>query len=168
VQFLFGEPVNSGVLGEDPDFDVTDGAGDLVHNFDYRQIYSELLEHWFGLTQEDVTQLLSGRFTPLPLVRTATGAGTAPQVKDFTLGQNYPNPVSASVQSRIPFSLSATSSVELVLYDAQGSVVGGLANGVYPAGKHVVDVPSYGMPPGVYFYQLRVGGQKVTRKMMVR
>jgi uncharacterized protein (DUF1501 family) len=168
VQFLFGEPVNSGVLGADPDFEVTDNSGDLLHSFDYRQIYSELLEHWFELPEEDVTQLLGGRFTPLPLVRSATGTHPSSTAGDFALMQNYPNPVSPSGRTSIPFSLQSRAQVELVLYDARGSVIGELASGVYAPGRHVVDFTAFGLPPGVYFYQLRVGGRNVVRRMIVQ
>ena len=167
VQFLFGEPVNSGVLGADPDFDVTDGSGDLLYNFDYRQIYSELLEHWFNLAADDATQLLGGRFTPLPLIRNSTDVPRAASPGDFALLQNYPNPVSGSVTSHVPFTLAAESNVELLLFDAKGGVVATLASGTYGAGRHVAVVPSQELPPGAYFYQLRVGSQRATRKMIV-
>jgi uncharacterized protein (DUF1501 family) len=168
VQFLFGEPVNSGVLGQDPDFEVTDNSGDLLHNFDYRQIYSELLEHWFELPADDVTQLLGGRFTPLPLVRSATGARSPSAAGDFSLAQNYPNPVSSSASTAIPFTLSSRAEVEIVLYDARGSVLASIASGSFEAGRHLARFSTFGLPPGVYFYQLRVGGRKVSRKMVVR
>jgi uncharacterized protein (DUF1501 family) len=168
VQFLFGEPVNSGVLGKDPDFDVTDNSGDLLHNFDYRQIYSELLEHWFDLPADDVTQLLGGRFTPLPLVRNVTGAQPPSNAGDFALAQNYPNPVVSASETTIPFTLQSRAQVELVLYDVRGSVIASIAAGAYAAGRHAIPLSTFGLPRGVYFYQLRVGAQKVSRKMVVR
>ena len=168
VQFLFGESVNSGVLGQDPDFSVTDNTGDLLHDFDYRQLYSELLEHWFDLPADDVTQLLGGRFTPLPLVRSVTSAQQPSAAASFSLGQNYPNPASADRPSTIPFSLGTRADVELLLYDGSGSIVASVARGLYDAGRHEVTFAGHGLPPGVYFYQLRVGTQKVSRKMVLR
>ncbi|MBL0174889.1 MAG: DUF1501 domain-containing protein [Ignavibacteria bacterium] len=168
VQFLFGEPVNSGVLGADPSFDVTDSSGDLLYTFDYRQIYSELLEHWFELPKDDVTQLLGGRYIPLPLIRNSTGAAVPAAVSEFELLQNFPNPASASGRTTIPFSLNAPSKIDLLLYDAQGRVVATLASGVYQAGRHTVDFSASGAAPGAYFYQLRVGEQRVTRTMLLR
>ncbi|HOJ04179.1 MAG TPA: DUF1501 domain-containing protein [Bacteroidota bacterium] len=168
VQFLFGEPVNSGVLGPDPDFTVTDSSGDLLHAFDYRQIYSELLEHWFETPRDDVTQLLGGRFTPLPLVRSATSVVTPFAPAAFELKQNHPNPFAAGEGSTIPFTLGAAANVQLLLYDMRGAMIARIAEGVYPAGSHAVQLPGYGMDAGVYFYQLRVGGEQVTRRLVVR
>ncbi|MCB2203578.1 DUF1501 domain-containing protein [bacterium] len=167
VQFLFGESVNSGVLGQDPDFDVTDNSGDLLHDFDYRQIYSELLEHWFELPADDVTQLLGGRFTPLPLVRTTTAQHDAAAPLGFSLSQNYPNPV-ANGHTTIPFTLAGRANVELLLYDVRGSLIAAIARGSFEAGRHEAVLQSQGLPAGVYYYQLRVGTQKVSRKLVVR
>ncbi len=168
VQFLFGEPVNSGVLGPDPDFTVTDSSGDLLHAFDYRQIYSELLEHWFEVPRDDVTQLLGGRFTPLPIVRRATSVAVPFAPAAFTLRQNHPNPFRAGEQTTIPFTLGAASRVELLLYDVRGAMIARIAEGSYPAGVHAVQLPGYGIEPGVYFYQLRVGSEQVTRRLIVQ
>lgn len=168
VQFLFGDAVNSGVLGADPDFDVTDSSGDLLHTFDYRQIYSELLEHWFDIPSEDTTQLLGGRFTPLPLIKNVTRVQTAPAESDFVLMQNHPNPVTLSGQTSIPFTLDSAADMEMSLYDTQGRLLASLASGRYSAGRHTLAFSAQGLPPGIYFYQLRVGTQQVSRKMVVQ
>ena len=52
--------------------------------------------------------------------------------------------------------------------DARGRVVATLASGVYQAGRHTVDFSASGAAPGAYFYQLRVGEQRVTRTMLLR
>jgi uncharacterized protein (DUF1501 family) len=167
-QFVFGEPVNSGVLGADPDFDRTESGGDLLYTFDYRQIYSELLENWLGLPKDDVTQLLGGRFIPLPLIRNApVGATAAPGISEFELQQNYPNPVSPTGETSIPFSLATASAIDLVLFDARGARVATLASGWYPEGRHTTTLDAHELTPGPYFYQLRVAGQRVTRRLHV-
>lgn len=168
VQFVFGEPVNSGVLGTDPDFDRTESGGDLLYTFDYRQIYSELLENWLDVPKDDVTQLLGGRFIPLPLIRTATNTHAPGVISEFELHQNFPNPVPAGVETSIPFSLNAAASIDMVLYDTQGRQVASLASGMYPAGRHNISFVTRDVPPGSYFYQLRVDGQRVTRKLNVQ
>ncbi|MFZ1729611.1 MAG: DUF1501 domain-containing protein [Bacteroidota bacterium] len=168
VQFLFGDAVNSGVLGADPDFDVTDSSGDLLHTFDYRQIYSELLEHWFDIPDTDVTQLLGGRFTPLPLIRNVTRVQGNPAAVDFALMQNHPNPVTVAGQTTIPFTLGSSADVEMTLYDTQGRLLASLASSRYSAGRHSLSFNAQGLPPGIYFYQLRVGTQQVSRKLVVQ
>lgn len=166
-QFLFGEPVNSGVLGADPDFDLTDSSGDFIYNFDYRQIYSEILEHWFNVPKDDVTQLLGGRFIPLPILRSSVNVDVPTRPSEFELLQNYPNPFSTLSGTTIPFSLAAASAVELVLIGMDGRTITTLAKGVFSEGKHLIPFTEDRIPAGRYFYQLRVGEQRVTRTMMV-
>ena len=169
VQFLFGDPVNSGVLGKDPDFDVSDDSGDLIYNFDYRQIYSELLEHWFGVPEDDVTQLLGGRFVPLPVVRSTVGVDEPQHISDFNLAQNFPNPFSGSSGvTHIPFYVHAAAHVDIALYDVRGREIGSIASGMYGAGRHTVQFAPSGLPPGMYFYRMTTGGRHVTRQMHVK
>ena len=168
VQFLFGEPVNSGVLGADPDFDLTDSSGDPIYTFEYRQIYSELLEHWFAVPKDDVTQLLGGRFIPLPLIRGTSGAAIPAESSEFALMQNHPNPVPRPTGTSIPFSIASETDIDLVVYDSRGCAVGTIASGRFPAGRHTAEFATQGLAPGAYFYQLRVGTQRVTRTMLVR
>lgn len=172
AQFLFGEPVNSGVLGADPDFDVTDSSGDLLHTFEYRQIYSELLEHWFAVPKDDVTQLLGGRFIPLPLIRSVTGAERPSEaalaaISEFQLAQNHPNPFHAEAGTTISYRLGAATTVELAVFDSRGARVATLAQGMQAAGAHSVRFGGRGLPPGAYFMRLVVGGQSVSRRMLV-
>lgn len=167
VQFVFGDPVNSGVLGADPDFDRTEAGGDLLYTFEFRQLYSELLENWLGVPKDDVTQLLGGRFTPLPLIRTSTPVTQPGVISEFELGQNYPNPFAAAAETTIPFSIQKASAIDLVLFDAQGRQLASLASGVLPAGRHTASFTARDLPVGTYFYQLRVDGQRVTRRMTV-
>lgn len=172
AQFLFGEPVNSGVLGADPDFDVTDSSGDLLHTFEYRQIYSELLEHWFAVPKDDVTQLLGGRFIPLPLIRSVSGAERPSEaalaaISEFQLAQNYPNPFHAEAGTTISYRLGAATTVELAVFDSRGARVVTLVQGMQAAGMHSARFGGRGLPPGAYFMRLVVGGQSVSRRMLV-
>jgi len=169
VQFLFGEPVSSGVLGADPNFDLTDNSGDLVYTFDYRQIYSEILEHWFNVPKDDVTQVLGGRFVPLPLVRSSVGLEFPTSPHEFTLTQNYPNPVSSSLHgaTTISFQLASAGNVDLRLFDIHGRELTIIASGNFATGAHTSTLDAKDIPPGNYFYQLRLGSARVTRRLIV-
>jgi len=168
AQFVFGVPVNSGVLGRDPDFNLSDDSGDLVYTFDYRQLYSELLEHWFQVPEADVTQILGGRFIPLPLVRTEVGVDMPERGGVFELKQNYPNPFSGSAGTTvIPFKLGSGQYVSLGVYDVRGRELASLASGMYAPGLHEIAFSPNGLPPGTYYYRLTAGTREVTRRMIV-
>jgi len=55
----------------------------------------------------------------------------------------------------------------LAVYDISGREVKVLAEGFYPAGTHLVEWDAAGLPSGVYFARLQVGGEARTTKMLL-
>ena len=55
--FVFGEAVNSGLIGQNPSLTRLD-KGDLIHQVDFRSIYRDLLQDWMKL---DPTVALGGK-----------------------------------------------------------------------------------------------------------
>ncbi len=88
---------------------------------------------------------------------------------DFALHQNHPNPFNPG--TTIAFDLPAAADVSLAIYDLTGRNIDTIALGRLSAGRHRVNwqaTASNGrpLPPGVYFYQLKVDGRVMqTRKM---
>lgn len=66
--FVFGEHVLGGqVFGHDPDLANLDSRGDLLMEFDYRQVYAAALLQWFGAPMTTLQTVLFREFSPLPL-----------------------------------------------------------------------------------------------------
>ncbi len=84
-------------------------------------------------------------------------------VDKYTLKQNYPNPFNPS--TTIEFVLEKSSDVQLTIYDALGQRVAELVNGQMSAGLHSVNFNAAGLSSGTYFYQLKVDGHSLVRKM---
>ncbi|PTQ93600.1 putative secreted protein (Por secretion system target) [Mucilaginibacter yixingensis] len=83
------------------------------------------------------------------------------------VNQNYPNPVSADGKTRIGYSLSQASHVQMKLYSMLGAQVMQLADEYQGAGYHEVQANLTNLKAGVYVYVLRVGGQQFSKKMLV-
>lgn len=83
----------------------------------------------------------------------------------FSLYQNYPNPFNPVTVIR--FALPVDSDVELSVYNALGKKVAEIIKGFRQAGEHEVNFNANGLPSGVYFYELRAGQLKLTKKMIV-
>lgn len=88
----------------------------------------------------------------------------------FELQQNYPNPFNAT--TTIGFSLMEFSHVQLRIFNMAGQLVRTLANGDFHAGTHTViwngeDDTGRSIASGVYLYQMSIGAQTKTRKLMV-
>ena len=83
--------------------------------------------------------------------------------RQFSLGQNYPNPVMG--ETVIPFELKTGTRVKLELFNAQGQLIEVLAEGLLPAGKHEVNWQS--QEAGAYFFRLTTPEGAVVKRLMV-
>lgn len=86
-------------------------------------------------------------------------------VQELELFQNVPNPVIDFTE--ISFYLPSSGNVKLSLHNNLGQEVMMLANSEFAAGSHKVDMKTAGVQPGVYFYQLVSGKEKITKQMTV-
>ena len=84
--------------------------------------------------------------------------------KTFSLGQNYPNPFNPATQ--IPFEISKSGVIKLVVYDLLGRQVRVVENQWRVAGQHTIEFNASGMASGAYIYRLTVDNQELSRKMM--
>ncbi len=79
--------------------------------------------------------------------------------------QNTPNPSNAA--TTVNYDLKENASVSLTVYDMTGKQVASIAEGTQSAGAHAILVNTESIQPGVYFYTLTAGENRVTRKMTV-
>ncbi len=84
----------------------------------------------------------------------------------FILEQNHPNPFNTT--TNIAFSLQAGSDISLNIYNPYGVVIRKLVSGFLPAGNYTYSWQPDGLPSGLYFYSLTVGGQAEVKKMIVQ
>jgi hypothetical protein len=99
--------------------------------------------------------------------------------EQFALEQNYPNPFNPEtvVRYQVPGvggqasgirgQSSGVSMVELRVYDLLGREVTVLVNEKKMAGTYDVTWNATRMASGIYFYQLRAGGNVFTKKMIL-
>lgn len=91
---------------------------------------------------------------------------SSPDTNRVVLLQNAPNPVIGSALIR--FRLPRAGQVSLTVYDLQGRVQARLIDeAVLPAGVHGVSASVGSWPAGCCLYRLEVGGEGVSRKMLV-
>jgi hypothetical protein len=100
---------------------------------------------------------------------------TLGKIKHATLYQNYPNPFNPDTW--IPYTLAADMDVVIRIYNLSGQLVRTLELGHQPAGYYITkDKAAYWdgkdnfgakVASGLYYYTLRAGEFKVTRKMAI-
>jgi hypothetical protein len=83
----------------------------------------------------------------------------------FVLNQNYPNPFNPT--TAIGYQLSATSDVELSVYNLLGQKIVTLVSEKQSAGKYQVKWDASGFSSGIYFYQLKTENGHLIKKMQL-
>ena len=83
----------------------------------------------------------------------------------FALEQNYPNPFNP--ETTIRYQLSKPAQVKLTIFTLHGEKVKTLVQQRQAAGTHSVRFNGEQLSSGVYMYQLSVGDEKLTKKMIL-
>jgi uncharacterized protein (DUF1501 family) len=160
---LFGSGLKGGVLGNAPDLNNLDD-GNLIHQFDYRQIYTSLLMDWLGADAAAVEASRFGDFidTRLDLVRDFDGLSEA-NSDGFAL-TCYPNPA----RDFTVFSCSVLryETVNLSLFDSSGKLVRVVYSGRLDKGSHEFRVSLEGLPAGIYLVKLNSQGSSKSLKLI--
>lgn len=84
---------------------------------------------------------------------------------EISLFPNYPNPFNPT--TTIPYALSTSTPVRLVIYDLLGREVKVLVDAVQPSGRHQVVFDAARLPSGIYLYRLTADSFIQTRKMLL-
>ncbi|MGB3017238.1 MAG: DUF1501 domain-containing protein, partial [Ignavibacteria bacterium] len=165
--FIFGDLVNEGVYGNNPDL-INLVNNNLIHQYDFRQIYASVLKQLFAATDDELLNVLLQQFNTLPLIIPQAPMPKQQTAADVMLNQNFPNPFNPS--TKISFTIKQAANVSLKVYDTSGRVVQTLADGYMNSGTYSVTFDVTGrssLSSGVYFYKLRAGKFQDTKKMMV-
>lgn len=84
----------------------------------------------------------------------------------FSLNQNYPNPFNPV--TKIEYSVSRSSNIQIKVYDVLGNEVKSVVNNYSAPGKYSISFDASNLSSGIYFYSMFSDGQRIdTRKMML-
>jgi len=173
--YIFGHGVKPGMIGKVPD--LTQDNVDM--QYDYRQVYANLLKDWMLVSESTINNDIffknflngakeegTGNYDYLPLAQEViTNVNESFVNARFGQLNCYPNPAKDWVT--ISFLINNTNQVQLDLLDSRGNVVNNVLNEQRTEGKHEVQVSVAELSPGLYFYQLKTGFVKETKKLMV-
>lgn len=85
-----------------------------------------------------------------------------PQALSLTI---FPNPT--TTRATLDLRLPRASDVRVELFDLVGHRLGQVREGMFPAGRHALDLDLSTAPAGVYLLRMRVSGRTVTRTIVV-
>lgn len=179
--FIFGKGVVPGINGEA--FKTTAGGDNLAMQYDYRNVYANVMIDWMKVPKERIPEIFpgaNGGLDPLdPGASTTDGVhfqqmALAQQVITgnegfingrFALENCYPNP--AKTKTTMHFRVNSAYQVFIDLYDIEGKKMKALVNGIYEPGEHKVEVDLTGLPVGNYIYEFKTGFYKDSKKLVI-
>ncbi len=162
-----GPTLKPGVYGNNPDLGNLKN-GDIVHQFDFKQLYASVLTQWFGAKPAETSLVLKGDFSPLDLFPAPPVGTQSPDTAGFMLEQNFPNPVSLSAApvTNIGYR-TAGGRTSLRVYDMQGKLAATVLDTDVAPGRHEARFDTRALSAGTYVYRLESRGLVETRMLVV-
>jgi uncharacterized protein (DUF1501 family) len=166
--FLFGKNVRGGVFGNNPDLPASASVNDNIpYQYDFRTIYSSILQNWFCVNETDELQILNKQFPTIPIINASVCGIKNPNTvfaKD-SLIFNYPNPFTN--QTKIEFKTNGGHTI-LQLLDGSGTLIKILVEATYSfAGMNSYNLYMDNLPSGVYYLRLQ-NLDKVSVKAIIK
>ncbi|WP_075591119.1 DUF1501 domain-containing protein [Labilibacter marinus] len=163
--FVFGKGVKSQVVGDNPDLTDLKG-GNMKFQVDYRQVYTSVLQDWFGASKETLEVARFDKFIDNRIDIFGLDIGVkeleAMNVKAYA----FPNPVSSILT--IQFNMLMPGNSVIKIFDVNGRVVfqkqlTSLNYGVQNFRLNVASIPS-----GQYLYSVSTDQYRETGKVIVK
>ena len=120
-----------------------------------KSVYFTDLEHGW-IVGEDGIILYYGN-TPL-------GINIINKTQNNIITNCYPNPF--SYQTTIKYNLEKYENVNIVIYNSEGEIIKTLINKNQEPGEYSINFANINLPAGIYFYQLSVVKNTITRKII--
>jgi len=155
--FLFGKGLKGGVLGTNPDLGDLNG-GNLKYAIDYRNVYTSVVQDWFGASNEAMQATGFDAWTSSRLDLFA-GPSSLPG-RDFS-NSNYrllgcfPNP--AADITTLEFFMQRPGQVYIEIYKTDGRLIKRLEPFAGEFGYQSKPINLSGLESGMYLVKLRTG-----------
>lgn len=165
LQFVFGHEdyLNSGMFGQPPDLTDLD-AGNLKYEYDFRRIYANVLNSWFGASDYEIRKVFGEGFDPLPVLNRHPT-----KVENKLAGMTnrelnvYPNPSQGS--SILAFELKSPADVTITIYKQNGQSLQNIRSGLMPQGFYKIPIKLE--QSGSFIVAVSVNGHRYTTKLNV-
>jgi uncharacterized protein (DUF1501 family) len=166
--FVFGKNVRPGIVGNNPAIPSGISVNDNIpFQYDFRSIYSSLLNQWFCVKDTDLQTIMFNNFQNIPLAVNAACGSTGLEDIYRNAGDeliiNYPNPFVESTS--ITFRTRGGHTL-LHIIDTLGRSIKTLTDKEYTAGAYTLSFEGYGLPAGVYYARLQNGVLQQVRPML--
>lgn len=112
-----------GMIGTSPNLPLNADVNDQVEmQFDFRQVYSTIMQDWLCMTEAETNQVLNGSFTKLPIFKQTLLSSTNFESEDNKFVSIYPNPVTNKTIN-LEFRDVINSTVNIQIFSIQGTSI---------------------------------------------
>jgi uncharacterized protein (DUF1501 family) len=153
----------SGMIGSSPNLPLNATVSDQVAmQFDFRQIYSSIMQDWLCMSESQTTAVLGGTFAKLALFKNTTLDSASFENDSFF--SVYPNPITANTIT-INFKIHLNDYVMVQLYSIQGTIV---FNKAFRLNGNSLQFSPYNiLTSGIYILELEYNNYKFHTKVIV-
>ena len=162
--FTFGTTTIGDVYGSQPSLSNLDNNNNLLVEHDFRQVYSTLIEDWFGMDSSISQSVFQDTFDPIPFVANPLSVNGSPTVPDsFTLFPAFPNPFNPATNIR--FELPSEARATIRVFDLKGREVQTHNLGKLNSGQHDFRLDCRDLSSGVYHIQVEAAGSVQSQRV---
>jgi len=155
---------NSAIYGDPPNLEDLD-RGNLKHQSDFRMIYADFLEKWFGATDDEIDELFQENIGAMNILKARTSSVEEQKfISDNPSGLKiFPNPSSGNAS--IGFNVSRAINIRVSVYTQKGQRVYDAYEG--PASLGFMTIPLRLNTVGKYIVSVKVGQSRLTGILVV-
>jgi len=165
--FIFGDSVQTGVLGTPPDLPASLNDQDsLPMQYDFRSVYSSILRDWFCVDPTDISTILYKNYQYLPFIQSSACQMNINELNNLgqNLISNYPNPFDSS--TTISFKVQ-TGHALVQIFDTAGRLITVAVDQQYDSpGTYTVNFDAGQLSGGVYYARFQNGSLQQVRTML--
>ncbi len=134
---------------------------DVPMQFDFRQVYSSILQDWLCMTEAQSTAVLGAQYAKLPIFRTSTTLSSIKFEQSFM--SVYPNPVIGN-QVNVRFGNFVNDTIAVSIYSLQGAKV--FEDKFVVNSETLTFSLNNTLSAGTYILETIMNGQRHTHKLL--
>lgn len=146
---LFGNCVNTGIIGPNPTIDnqIDEQAG-VPMQIDFRNVYASILRDWFEAPEASIQALFEQNITYLDIL-SGCSVGLAEQEAQKQKPLAYPNPTPSNTTLRFQ---AKGEQYQIFIVDQQGKAIAQTFDGHLSSGKQELAMETSKLPSGHYYF----------------
>jgi uncharacterized protein (DUF1501 family) len=150
--FLFGKGLKGGILGTNPDLNNLNG-GNIQYSTDYRQVYTSVVQDWFGASDEAMQATGFDEWVNQRLDLISGISGVRDDLRNRRAGLScYPNPVINSTV--VIYTVQQPSAVSIRVYSVTGKEMKRFDTWANTSGRHEYTANLGDLNPGEYILEI--------------